>query len=117
MTEADRFSAALGSAQAFGCTVLLKGSPTVVADPEGRVAFVGSGGPELATAGTGDVLAGVIGALLAAGVAPLDAAATGAWVHGRAGERLVPEFGTAGVVAGDLPFEIALVGRELEEAR
>jgi NAD(P)H-hydrate epimerase len=115
--EADRLSAAKDSASAFECTVLLKGSPTVVADPGGRVAFVGSGGPELATAGTGDVLAGTIGALLAAGLAPFDAAATGAWVHGRAGERLVPELGTAGVVAGDLPLEIALVGRELEEAR
>jgi NAD(P)H-hydrate repair Nnr-like enzyme with NAD(P)H-hydrate dehydratase domain len=48
---------------------------------------------------------------------PFDAAATGAWVHGRAGERLALELGTAGLVAGDLPFEIALVGRELEEVR
>ena len=115
--ELDRLSAATNAARAFGCTVLLKGSPTVVAHPEGRVAFVGSGGPELATAGTGDVLAGAIGALLAAGLSPFDAAATGAWVHGRAGERLASELGTAGVVAGDLPFEIALVGRELEEVR
>ena len=71
----------------------------------------------MATAGTGDVLAGAIGALLAAGMPPFDAAATGAWVHGRAGERLALELGTAGLVAGDLPFEIALVGRELEEVR
>lgn len=112
--EVDRLAAAGESARRFGCTVLLKGAPTVVAGPDGRVALVGSGGPELATAGSGDVLAGAIAALLAAGLGPFDAATTGAWVHGRAGERLVTEFGTAGVVAGDLVDELARAGRELE---
>ena len=112
--DADRLAAARISAGRFGCTVLLKGAPTVIAGPEGRMALVGSGGPELATAGSGDVLAGAIAALLAAGLDPFDAATTGAWVHGRAGERRVPEFGTAGVVAGDLVEELARAGSELE---
>jgi NAD(P)H-hydrate epimerase len=112
--EADRLSSAGDAAARFGCTVLLKGAPTVVAAPDGRLALVGSGGPELATAGSGDVLAGVIAALLAAGLDPFDASTCGAWIHGRAGERLVAEFGTAGVVASDLVPEIARAGRELE---
>lgn len=92
----------------------MKGAPTAVVSPDGRAALIGSGGPELATAGSGDVLAGVIVALLASGLGPFDAATCGAWVHGRAGERLVEEFGIVGVVAGDLVEEVARVGRELE---
>ncbi|MDQ1403738.1 MAG: ADP-dependent NAD(P)H-hydrate dehydratase / NAD(P)H-hydrate epimerase, partial [Actinomycetota bacterium] len=81
---ADRLASVRAAAQRFGATVLLKGSTTVVADPDGRVLLTTSGGPFLATAGTGDVLSGVIGAFLAAGLAPLEAAAAGAHVHGRA---------------------------------
>lgn len=112
--EADRLASAGDAAARFGCTVLLKGAPTVVVAPDGRSALVGSGGPELATAGSGDVLAGVIAALLASGLDPFDAGTCGAWIHGRAGERLVEEFGTAGVVASDLVEEIGRAGRELE---
>lgn len=112
--EADRLGAAHDAVARFGCTVLLKGAPTAVVSPDGRAALIGSGGPELATAGSGDVLAGVIVALLASGLGPFDAATCGAWVHGRAGERLVEEFGIVGVVAGDLVEEVARVGRELE---
>src|SRR6185369_2406141 len=64
--------------------VLLKGSSTVIAAPNGRAVINVTGGPALATAGTGDVLSGVIAALLAHGLSPFDAAATGAYVHGRA---------------------------------
>lgn len=113
--EADRIEAAAAAARDLGQVVLLKGAPTVVAGPSGRLALVGSGGPELATAGTGDVLAGVVGALLAAGLDPFAAAACGAWVHGRAGERGREDRGTAGVVASDLALEIARTGLELEE--
>ena len=115
--EADRFSAALDAARDLGEVVLLKGAPTIVAAPDGRQAIVASGGPELATAGSGDVLAGAIGALLAAGLSPWDAATTGAFLHGRAGDRLLDDRGTRGVIAGDLPLELARAGRELEETR
>ena len=94
---ADRLEAARTLAAA-GATVLLKGSTTVVAAPDGTARFVTSGDARLATAGTGDVLAGMIGALLAQGVAPLDAAALAAHVHGMAGALGPP----VGLIAGDL---------------
>jgi hydroxyethylthiazole kinase-like uncharacterized protein yjeF len=115
--EADRFAASLDAARELDAVVLLKGAPTIVAAPDGRQAVVASGGPELATAGSGDVLAGAIGGLLAAGMSTWDAATTGAFLHGRAGERLLGDRGTCGVIAGDLPLELARAGRELEEAR
>jgi NAD(P)H-hydrate epimerase len=78
--------------------VLLKGHTTTVAEPGGRVYLVTSGDSRLATAGTGDVLSGIISALLAQGVPALEAAAAGAWLHARAGAH-----GPAhGLVAGDL---------------
>jgi hydroxyethylthiazole kinase-like uncharacterized protein yjeF len=94
----DRLAAARSLAAATGAVVLLKGSVTVVADPAGEVRVVAEGDARLATAGTGDVLSGVIGALLADGVPALDAAAAGAWLHARAANH-----GPAhGLVAGDL---------------
>ena len=80
----DRVAAARGLAASTGAVVLLKGPTTVVAQADGRGLLVTAGDARLATAGTGDVLTGVIGALLAQGVAPLEAAAAGAWLHGRA---------------------------------
>lgn len=81
-----RVDAARDLAAALGAIIVLKGPGTVVADPDGRVVVVGPGSAALATAGTGDVLAGVIAAALAAGVDPFAAAWTGAVVHGRAGD-------------------------------
>jgi NAD(P)H-hydrate epimerase len=95
----DRIAAARRLAQASGSIALLKGSTTVVAHPDGRVRISTTGAPRLATAGTGDVLSGLIGALLARGVPSLEGAAAGAWLHGRAA-RLGP---AEGLVAGDLP--------------
>jgi NAD(P)H-hydrate epimerase len=80
----DRIAAARGLAARTGAVVLLKGPTTVVAEPGGRVALSTAGDQRLATAGTGDVLSGVIGALLARGAAPFHAAAAGAWLHGTA---------------------------------
>lgn len=93
-----RISAVAHMAATTGATVLLKGSTTIVADPAGKVLLTTAGDARLATAGSGDVLAGVIGALLAQGLAPSQAAAAGAFVHGTAaglGWR-------HGLVAGDL---------------
>ena len=85
--------------------VLLKGAATVIADASGRAYIVTAGDERLATAGTGDVLAGIIGALLSTGVPALEAAAAGAWIHGQAARR-----GPArGLVAGDLPALIPSV--------
>ena len=83
--EHDRLAAARTLASRTGATVLLKGFTTVVAEPEGSVVVNATGTPWLAEGGTGDVLAGVVGSLLAAGLDPLAAAATAAFVHGLAG--------------------------------
>ena len=106
----DRIAAADALAQRCGAVVLLKGSTTVVADPAGRVLLATAGSPRLATAGTGDVLSGVIGAFVARGVDPHHAAALAAHVHGRAAELGSPE----GLVAGDLA---ELIGRWLSGIR
>jgi len=101
----DRIAAARRLASASGAVALLKGATTAVADPSGRVLLGRSGTPALATAGTGDVLSGVIGALVARGVAPLEAAALGAHIHGRAGA-----LGRgSGLLASDLPELVARV--------
>jgi len=95
---ADRLAEARDLAAAVGATVLLKGSTTVIADPVGEVLITNSGDSRLATAGTGDVLSGIVGALLAQGLDGLRAAASAAFVHGRAA-RLGWR---RGLVAGDL---------------
>jgi len=105
----DRIAAARALARDSGCVVLLKGAATVVAGPGGEVLVVTAGDERLATAGTGDVLAGIIGALLAHRVPALHAAAAGAWVHGRAA-RLGP---AVGFVASDLPDLIPQVLSQL----
>ncbi|GAA2004335.1 NAD(P)H-hydrate dehydratase [Nakamurella flavida] len=84
---ADRLRAARSAAATSGATVLLKGHRTVVAAPDGTTAVNRSGSSWLASAGSGDVLSGVIGSLLATGLEPWQAAAAGAFLHGRAGER------------------------------
>jgi hydroxyethylthiazole kinase-like uncharacterized protein yjeF len=90
--EARRLEHARRAAVELGAVVLLKGSTTVVATPDGRVRVNPTGTPALATAGTGDVLAGLCGALLAGGLDPLDAGSVGAWLHGLAG-RLAADGG------------------------
>jgi NAD(P)H-hydrate epimerase len=99
----DRFGAVRSLAARTGATVLLKGTTTLVSSPDGLVLAVVAGRPSLATAGTGDVLSGVVGAFLARGLPPLKAAAFAAHVHGRAAGLGYDE----GLVAGDLPELIA----------
>lgn len=105
----DRVAAAQHLVEMAGGVVLLKGPTTIVAAPDGGVRFVNNGDQRLATAGTGDVLSGIIGGLLARGVAPFDAAAFAAWLHAEAARRLPAE----GVIAGDLVQAIPLVLAEL----
>ncbi len=103
-----RIPAVRGFSSATDCVVLLKGPLTIVADPEGHIRVVNSGTSALATAGTGDVLSGMIGAAVARGHAALDAAALSAHLHARAGGRagLYP-------TAGTLPNAVREVLREL----
>ena len=96
------------AAKKAGCTVLLKGPDTVIAAPERKSVINSLSVPALATAGSGDVLAGVITGYMAQGVPGFDAACIGAWVHARAGLRHGP-----GLVATDLPGLIPEVLKEL----
>jgi hydroxyethylthiazole kinase-like uncharacterized protein yjeF len=97
--DAHRLAAARKAAERFDAVVLLKGPDTVVASPDGSVVVSDWGPPSLATAGTGDVLTGIVAAFLAKGLEPTTAASAAAVAHGRAAE-LVPH--RAGLVAGDL---------------
>lgn len=100
-----------------GATVLLKGSPTVVAAPDGEVVLVGGpgevGGPALAHAGTGDVLAGLVVGLLAQGLEAVDAAAVAAWLHAAAGDVAAESLGEAGTLASDVAHAVGAVWRRL----
>lgn len=107
----DRIAAAVALATERRCIVLLKGPATVVAAPDGRAVVTLTGGASLATAGTGDVLSGVIAALLTAGLAPFEAAWQAAVVHGAAADR--SPFGD-GTIASDVidALPLALLDRE-----
>jgi NAD(P)H-hydrate epimerase len=110
--QADRIGIATVAAREWCATVVLKGARTVVADPDAPPAIVPTGNAGLATGGTGDVLAGLCGALLAGGLPPAAAGRAGAWVHGRAGDLAARRFGERGLVAGDLGEAIGQVWAE-----
>ncbi|WP_213875530.1 NAD(P)H-hydrate dehydratase [Pseudomonas sp. dw_358] len=108
--QADRASAAHQLAQKYASVVVLKGSGSLIAAPDGRLALCDKGHPAMATGGLGDVLSGVIGALLAQHLPPFEAACLAVWLHASAGEEL----GThgRGLAATDL---IPVIRRLLEE--
>jgi NAD(P)H-hydrate epimerase len=112
--SAHRLRSARGAAEEYGCYVLLKGSDTLVVEGE-KVAVNSTGDVALATAGTGDVLSGVIGALLSRGMYPNEAARAGAWVHGRAAELWLEEAGwpAESLIATDLLEYLPLAVGEL----
>ena len=93
----------------------LKGAYTVVGSPQGFVRVSPFANPALASAGTGDVLAGAIAGLLAQGMSPFDAASCGVYLHGAAGEQLRLEMGDTGVVASDLLPRLPLAIKQVKE--
>jgi NAD(P)H-hydrate epimerase len=100
--EAERLACARAAAQRANAVVVLKGDDTIVAQPDGPVAVSRGATPALATAGTGDVLSGVIGAYLAKGLGPFEAAAAGVLAHARAGQRAAERRGADHTIAGDV---------------
>lgn len=100
--QKNRKKIASDFAKKWNKIVVLKGANTVIAPPEGGVKISPFANPALATAGTGDILAGVIAGLLAQGLSSFDAACSGVYLHGLAGEKLSKKMGNAGVVASDL---------------
>src|SRR5690606_2361839 len=100
--ESDRLAAARDAARRSGATVLLKGHLSVVADPGGSLAVNPTGNPGLASGGAGDVLTGLVAALLAQRLAPYDAACLGAYLHGLAADLLMERGGGVAIPAGEL---------------
>ncbi len=98
----NRVAVARESAQKLKAILLLKGSPTLIASPDGTVYFNVTGNPGMATAGSGDVLTGLIAGFLAQGLSGLQAALAGAFVHGMAGDLAAEALGQRGMIAGDI---------------
>lgn len=111
--QANRIEVSEMVAKELNAIVVLKGAGTIITTPDGKLFINSTGSPALATAGTGDVLAGVIGGLLAQGIEPVKAAVLGVYIHGLAGDLAGIEKGMRGVIAGDvlekLPYAIKAI--------
>lgn len=110
--QTDRLKTAQAAAQDWKAVLVLKGAKTIVACPDGRTYINSTGNPGMATGGTGDVLTGVIAALIAQGLKPEEAAFAGVYIHGLAGDYLLGQLGMLGMVAGDLLNALPIVTRE-----
>jgi NAD(P)H-hydrate epimerase len=111
--QAQRMKTAQECATKYGCVVVLKGAHSVIAAPDGRVSLSPFANALLATAGSGDVLAGMAGGYLAQGVAPFEAAGLAVYLHGAVGEVLNAEYGTAGLLAGEIASRLPGVVRDV----
>jgi NAD(P)H-hydrate epimerase len=115
--EADRLSAPRAYAEQWNAIVVMKGAPTVVAAPDGRMTVNSTGNPGMATAGMGDVLTGVIAGFVAQGLDPYDAARLGVYVHGLAADVAQSRVGTLSLIAGDVIEALPQVLSDLERRR
>ena len=113
----DRVGAARELAARSGAVVALKGAATVCAEPGGQVVVNPTGGPNLASGGSGDVLTGIVASLLAQGLAPFAAAATAVYWHGRAGDRLAGLHGDAGTLAHELADALPAAAAGIRQGR
>ncbi|MCU0453977.1 MAG: NAD(P)H-hydrate dehydratase [Bacteroidetes bacterium] len=113
--ENDRVETARVLARRQRRTIVLKGSPTCTASPEGLVAINSTGNAGMATVGSGDVLAGIVGGLRAQGIDAFTSAWTGAWLHGRAGDRVKASYGGRSLLAGDLLDQLPQAFRDAGE--
>ncbi|MCK4503224.1 MAG: NAD(P)H-hydrate dehydratase, partial [Desulfuromonadales bacterium] len=111
--EADRFTVAQEFAVKHGVVLVLKGARTIIAAPDRRVNINTSGNDGLGSGGSGDVLTGLIGGLLAQGLTGFAAATLAVWLHGRAAELVAERQGTAGMVASDLLSQLPVARQEL----
>ena len=112
---ADPVDIARRFAQEWDCTLALKGGPTVTAAPDGRVYINSTGNAGMATAGTGDVLTGIIAGLLAQGLETTTACTAGVYIHGSAGDWAAQSLGTLGMIAGDVLKQTPPALRHLQE--
>ncbi|MDD2401077.1 MAG: NAD(P)H-hydrate dehydratase [Clostridia bacterium] len=114
--QENRVEVAIQVATTFKVIVVLKGAGTIIASPEGQLYINSTGCSALATAGSGDVLAGTIGGLLAQGLNPVEAAVLGVYLHGLTGELVAEEKGLRGVMAGDIVEALPLSIKRLERS-
>jgi NAD(P)H-hydrate epimerase len=112
---ADSIAAARAAAERFGCEIIFKSTPAVVASPDGTIDLCSLGNDGMATAGSGDVLAGLLAGLIAQGYEAPAAARVGTMVHARAGDICRAELGRRGMIAGDMIRCLPYAWRELEE--
>ena len=114
--ESDRKKTAAEFAQKYNCVLLLKGPQTVVASPDGEIFLNTTGTPGMATAGSGDVLTGMIAAFLAQGVLPMEAAVWGAIMHGEAGEFAAKDKTPTAMIASDIIESIPQAFKKISAA-
>jgi NAD(P)H-hydrate epimerase len=116
--QRDRIATTIQWAERWGRVVVLKGAYTLIASPIGEAALIPIASPALATAGTGDVLAGVIAGLLAQGMEGFEAAYVGAYLHAKAGLLAAEQLGTTtSVLAGDVAEALPAAFAELQQGR